>query len=157
MCHIFSEGANPDRDLLSAMGRALSHQAVEVRRVAAAALGHVLHLAPCQYENERLKVGIPTYLRYLDANCSILVLNETTCIYFPADCSASCQRREGKQLCCSFRLWAGSSVCVPLPGGSRRLWCGLHSYHDFDFYFLNKLLKILKRMLSRSFCLQVKD
>ena len=53
---IFSQITSPDRDLLSAMGRALSHQAVEVRRVAASALGHVLHSKSAQLPNDLLKV-----------------------------------------------------------------------------------------------------
>uniref|UniRef100_A0A0N4XBG2 TOG domain-containing protein n=1 Tax=Haemonchus placei TaxID=6290 RepID=A0A0N4XBG2_HAEPC len=48
-----------DRDLLAAVGRSLSHQSVEVRRVAAAVLGHVLHSSTEQLDSELLKLIVP--------------------------------------------------------------------------------------------------
>ncbi|KAL6728600.1 hypothetical protein Aduo_010358 [Ancylostoma duodenale] len=77
-----SEGTNPDRDLLSAMGRALSHQAVEVRRVAAGALGHVLHLAPCQFQNDSLKLIVPHLVNGAkESNSAVRSASELALVY----------------------------------------------------------------------------
>ncbi|PIO68754.1 HEAT repeat protein, partial [Teladorsagia circumcincta] len=56
---LISQSPNVDRDLLAAVGRSLSHQSVEVRRVAAAILGHVLRSSPDQLESELLKLIVP--------------------------------------------------------------------------------------------------
>uniref|UniRef100_A0A7I4Y876 TOG domain-containing protein n=2 Tax=Trichostrongylidae TaxID=6315 RepID=A0A7I4Y876_HAECO len=56
---LISQTPGVDRDLLAAVGRSLSHQSVEVRRVAAAVLGHVLHSSPEQLDSELLKLIVP--------------------------------------------------------------------------------------------------
>ncbi|KAK6016166.1 HEAT repeat protein, partial [Ostertagia ostertagi] len=56
---LISQSPNVDRDLLAAVGRSLSHQSVEVRRVSAVILGHVLHSSPEQLESELLKLIVP--------------------------------------------------------------------------------------------------
>ncbi|KAK6741484.1 hypothetical protein RB195_009377 [Necator americanus] len=77
-----SEGSKPDRDLLSALGRALSHQAVEVRRVAAASLGHVLHSTTSQLENDLLKLIVPHLVNGAkESNSAVRSSSELALVY----------------------------------------------------------------------------
>ncbi|KJH53105.1 HEAT repeat protein [Dictyocaulus viviparus] len=79
---LISQGLDVDRELLSAMGRALSHQSVEVRRVAAFALGHVLHSAPHQLGNELLKVIIPHLVNGAkESNSAVRSASELALVY----------------------------------------------------------------------------
>ncbi|VDM51837.1 unnamed protein product, partial [Angiostrongylus costaricensis] len=79
---LISEGSNFDRELLSSMGRSLSHQSVEVRRVAAVVLGHILRSAPCQLENALLKVIVPHLMNGAkESNSAVRSASELALVY----------------------------------------------------------------------------
>uniref|UniRef100_A0A0K0DKM5 Cnd1 domain-containing protein n=1 Tax=Angiostrongylus cantonensis TaxID=6313 RepID=A0A0K0DKM5_ANGCA len=79
---LISEGSNFDRELLSSVGRSLSHQSVEVRRVAAVVLGHILRSAPCQLENSLLKVVVPHLVNGAkESNSAVRSASELALVY----------------------------------------------------------------------------
>ncbi|VDL73397.1 unnamed protein product [Nippostrongylus brasiliensis] len=79
---LISQGVAPDRDLLAAVGRSLSHQYVEVRRVSATALGHVLHAVPTKLGNDLLKLVVPHLVNGAkESNSAVRSSSELALVY----------------------------------------------------------------------------
>ncbi|CAI4227723.1 unnamed protein product [Auanema sp. JU1783] len=79
---LISQGENPDKDLLSSFSKAINHQVVDVRKIAAIALGHVFAEREGNFKTEYLKTIVPQLVNgSKESNSAVRSASELALLY----------------------------------------------------------------------------